>query len=99
MIGAEPPALVREVQETGEVRLLVQSLSLSALEQFGVDLKDVCLNVHSGEVVGVAGVSGNGQRELLMALSGEDVRAAPQSIELMGQAVGHWGPRHRRRRG
>jgi simple sugar transport system ATP-binding protein len=96
MIGAEPPALVREVQETGEVRLLVQSLSLSALEQFGVDLKDVCLNVHSGEVVGVAGVSGNGQRELLMALSGEDVRAAPQSIELMGQAVGHWGPRHRR---
>jgi energy-coupling factor transporter ATP-binding protein EcfA2 len=33
--------------------------------------------VRAGEVVGIAGVSGNGQRELLYALSGEDTRAAP----------------------
>jgi simple sugar transport system ATP-binding protein len=69
------------------------------MEQFGMDLKAVSLTVCSGEVVGIAGVSGNGQRELLMALSGEDVRSSPQSIELMGQSVGAWGPRQRREAG
>jgi ABC-type uncharacterized transport system ATPase subunit len=35
------------------------------------------VQVRAGEVVGIAGVSGNGQRELLYALSGEDTRAQP----------------------
>jgi simple sugar transport system ATP-binding protein len=38
--------------------------------------------------VGVAGVSGNGQRELLYALSGEDTRAAAGAIRLGGQGEG-----------
>jgi simple sugar transport system ATP-binding protein len=54
------------------------------------------LQVRAGEVVGLAGVSGNGQRELLAALSGEDARALPESIELMGQPVGRLGPASRR---
>ncbi len=99
MIGAEPPALVRHVQAPGPTRLSVHALSLSSMEQFRMDLKGVSLTVRSGEVVGIAGVSGNGQRELLMALSGEDVRSSPQSIELMGQSVGAWGPRQRREAG
>ncbi len=96
MIGAEPAALVRQTQVPGELRLKVQSLSLHALDQFGVDLTDLSLGVHSGEVVGIAGVSGNGQRELLMALSGEDDRCEPQSIQVMSRPVGDWGPRARR---
>ena len=96
MIGAEPRALVREVQERGDLRLKVQALSLTALDQFGVDLQDLSLDVHSAEVVGIAGVSGNGQRELLMALSGEDVRAHPVSVQVMSQSVGHLDPRSRR---
>jgi ABC-type uncharacterized transport system ATPase subunit len=47
-----------------------------------VDLTDITLQVRAGEVVGIAGVSGNGQRELLYALSGEDCRAPAGSIRL-----------------
>jgi ABC-type uncharacterized transport system ATPase subunit len=39
-----------------------------------VDLDGISMQVRAGEVVGIAGVSGNGQRELLYALSGEDTR-------------------------
>ena len=75
MIGSEPPALARRVVQVGEVVLDVGQLSLAKSDQFGVDLVDVSLRVHAGEVVGIAGVSGNGQKELLYALSGEDVRS------------------------
>jgi simple sugar transport system ATP-binding protein len=52
--------------------------------------------VRAGEVVGIAGVSGNGQRELLFALSGEDTRAAADMVQVGGKAVGRYGPAHRR---
>jgi len=55
--------------------------------------------VRSGEVVGIAGVSGNGQRELLYALSGEDTRAPAQAIQLLQKEVGHWDAHARRQAG
>jgi simple sugar transport system ATP-binding protein len=84
MIGAEPPKLEHRPGQVGAPMLKVKSLSLAREDQFGMDLKEVALTVHAGEVVGIAGVSGNGQKELLYALSGEDVRAPKGSI-LMGQ--------------
>jgi len=74
-------------------------LSLPKEDQFGVDLSQVSLQVRAGEVVGIAGVSGNGQRELLYALSGEDTRAQAQAVQLLGQAVGQSGPDQRRQAG
>ncbi|MDT9702313.1 heme ABC transporter ATP-binding protein, partial [Streptomyces sp. P17] len=59
-------------------------------------MTDIDLQVRGGEVVGIAGVSGNGQKELLYALSGEDVRAAPASITVAGTAAGRLSPRQRR---
>jgi len=50
-------------------------------------------------VVGIAGVSGNGQQELLYALSGEDPRTQPPMIQVFGKAVGRFGPAHRRHLG
>jgi simple sugar transport system ATP-binding protein len=72
---------------------------LTRTDPFGTDLHDIHLQVRAGEVVGLAGVSGNGQRELLGALSGEDSRALPESIELLGQPVGQLDPAHRRSMG
>ena len=46
--------------------------------------------------MGIAGVSGNGQKELLYALSGEDQRAAPASIQVAGKNAGRMGPGQRR---
>ena len=77
----------------------MQGLALPAEDQFGHDLDDISFEVRAGEVVGIAGVSGNGQRELLFALSGEDRRAAPEMIRVGGKAVGRFGPSHRRHLG
>jgi ABC-type uncharacterized transport system ATPase subunit len=96
MIGAEPPALQYRAVQTGATVLDVKMLDLVRESPFGVDLHDVSMQVRAGEVVGIAGVSGNGQRELLFALSGEDTRAQPGMIEVAGQPVGRSGPVERR---
>ena len=99
MIGAEPPALQRRSVNAGAVVLDVQQLDLARHDQFGVDLSQVALQVRAGEVVGIAGVSGNGQKELLVALSGEDTRAPADAITVQGQRAGKLGPAGRRRLG
>ena len=99
MIGSEPSDLVHQTSQPGEVILAVKQLSLQRLDPFGMNLQPMDLEVRQGEIVGIAGVSGNGQRELLYALSGEDTRAPAQSICLQGQAVGTQGPAQRRKRG
>ena len=103
MIGVEPPALQHVARAPGEVVLSVQGLSLARQDPFGVDLDGISLQVRAGEVVGLAGVSGNGQKELLWVLSGEDTRAGVQcgaaSVRLLGQPVAAWGPVPRRQMG
>ena len=96
MIGAEPPALEYRAAHTGAPVLRVQGLNLARADQFGVDLIDLDLEVCAGEVVGIAGVSGNGQKELLYALSGEDLRPAPEMVQVAGHRAGRLGPRERR---
>src|SRR5262249_10495624 len=59
----------------GAPRLLVQGLSMDSDDPHGVRLLDVSLQVRGGEIVGIAGVAGNGQDELFGALSGERLAA------------------------
>ena len=99
MIGAEPPALEHRAVKTGDIVLEVKQLDLEKDDQFGVDLSQVALQVRAGEVVGIAGVSGNGQKELLYALSGEDTRAEAGAITVKGQGAGKMSPARRRRLG
>jgi general nucleoside transport system ATP-binding protein len=80
MIGAPAPQISPSPKNPGAVTLHVQHLSLPKLEAYGVDLHDIHLQVRAGEVLGVAGVSGNGQRELLWALAGEDTRSPAECI-------------------
>jgi simple sugar transport system ATP-binding protein len=77
----------------------VTDLKLAREDQFGVDLDAISLEVRAGEVVGIAGVSGNGQKELLYALSGEDVRAQPGSIAMGATDVSGLHPGARRKLG
>jgi ABC-type uncharacterized transport system ATPase subunit len=99
MIGAEPPPLQHVARDAGPVVLAVRGLSLPRQDPFGVDLQDLAFEVRAGEVVGVAGVSGNGQQELMAALSGEDRRAPRASITLHGQDIAAQPPRQRRAQG
>lgn len=96
MIGSEPPRVTPRPHTPGELVLAVERLTLATQDPFGTALENVSLALRAGEVVGIAGVSGNGQQELLAALSGEDTRAAAGSIRLLGHEVGHRGPRARR---
>ena len=96
MIGSEPPALIRCVVNAGDVVLDVRQLSLGKTDQFGVDLQAVSLQVRAGEVVGIAGVSGNGQKELLYALSGEDTRADADAVVVQGVTAARLNPTQRR---
>jgi energy-coupling factor transporter ATP-binding protein EcfA2 len=64
--------------------------------QFGVDLEGVGLEVKGGEILGIAGVAGNGQSELMEALIGERLAASPRAILIDGTPVGSSGPTARR---
>jgi ABC-type uncharacterized transport system ATPase subunit len=99
MIGAEPPQLQHVQARLGDTVLDVRDLSLEKLQHFGMSLAHISFNVRAGEIVGIAGVSGNGQQELMAALSGEDTRAAPDSIHLFGKPIGNQPPARRRREG
>jgi simple sugar transport system ATP-binding protein len=77
MVGAAVPAVVRNrVARDAAPRLEVRDLSAPPDDVFGTALHGVSLTVHGGEIVGIAGVSGNGQRELLAALGGESARGS-----------------------
>ena len=99
MIGAEPAQLVHRESKAGAAVLRVSSLKLAREDQFGVDLHGINLDVRAGEVVGIAGVSGNGQKELLYALSGEDIRAPAGSVRIGEVDVSSLHPGQRRKLG
>ena len=99
MIGSEPPALAHRPAQPGAVALSVRRLSLAKQNPFGTTLVDIAFDVRAGEIVGVAGVSGNGQQELMAALSGEDSRAERGAISLFGTDIARASPRRRRHLG
>jgi simple sugar transport system ATP-binding protein len=99
MIGSETPKLQHREVRPGQAVLVVKSLSLPKLSPFGTTLEGMELQVREGEIVGIAGVSGNGQQELMAALSGEDTRSPAGSITLFGQDIAAAGPRRRRKMG
>lgn len=83
----------------GPERLVVGGLSLEADDAFGTSLKDIAFSVRAGEIFGVAGVAGNGQNELMLALSGERPLESADAIGIDGNAVGNRGADERRRFG
>ncbi len=96
MIGSalvRPKAIERE---PGETRLQLRKLSLERLSPFETPLRDINLEVRSGEIVGIAGVAGNGQKALAAALAGEIPCSDAGMICLHGQPIGRASPRRRR---
>lgn len=87
MIGRDLPSYVRE-QYQGEKEKLFQleQVSFTADDPFGTSLQDIHLDILAGEIMGIAGISGNGQSELLSLLSGE-ILTKKGSIYLNGQNI------------
>jgi len=99
MVGeAVVPVSAHPALERGAVRLALCGISRRAVDALAVTLEQVDLAVHGGEIVGIAGVAGNGQSELLAVLCGE-WRCRADAVLLNGSGVGHLGPHQRRQRG
>ncbi|MDX1400955.1 MAG: ABC transporter ATP-binding protein, partial [Kiloniellales bacterium] len=100
MIGAELKTPEHgATKSTGEPFLTVQSLTIASDEAFGVDLEDISFEVRGGEILGIAGVAGNGQTELMDALTGETLAKSSSTLAMLGEEVGLKGPRARRQLG
>jgi ABC-type uncharacterized transport system ATPase subunit len=80
-------------------RLIVQDLTLETDDPHGVRLDQVCVEVRGGEILGIAGVAGNGQDGLFAALSGERPAPGASVVLIDGQPVGHLSVTERRKRG
>jgi simple sugar transport system ATP-binding protein len=97
MVGDETPVSHEYVKATGgDDFLTIKNLSLASDEPFGINLKDINFAVKSGEILGVAGVAGNGQSELLAALSGERLCKDAGAISFPGADIGGAMPDQRR---
>lgn len=101
MVGSD----VADIQRTppnediaAEVLIEARNASMPAASPFAISLKDLNFTVAAGEVVGIAGVAGNGQSELFQLLSGEDI-ADDEQIRMRGAPVGKRGINERRKMG
>ena len=100
MIGANLKEIAKPAgRKFGEAKLSVRGLSLPKRGDFGMALKGIGLTVRAGEIFGVAGVAGNGQNELLAALSGEVASPGPSTVMLGTKPLGRLGPDARRTAG
>ncbi len=99
MVGEDTPISNATQRAVGGLPFMeINQLTTVAKQTFEVALKGISFDVKCGEVVGIAGVAGNGQEELLKAISGEAVYNS-QSISFDGAVVDSMSPMQRRRLG
>jgi simple sugar transport system ATP-binding protein len=94
MVGSELPVPeLRESTVTDTIELSVHNLSVSSPDGRAL-VDDISFQIHRGEIVGLAGVEGNGQAELVEAIMG--MRPATGSILLGDSDISGWSTRERR---
>ncbi|MGB8817125.1 MAG: ABC transporter ATP-binding protein [Rhizobiaceae bacterium] len=99
MVGNDIAAVSRPVASaTGDKKplLSINGLSQTPAGPFSIALDNIMLDVLPGEVVGIAGVAGNGQWEFFEAVSGERLQDKPETISIRGIAAGQKGVSERR---
>jgi general nucleoside transport system ATP-binding protein len=102
MVGSEVHAVTRSPMEgaaAAEILLEVDHLGRAPATPFSIPLRDISLAVRAGEVIGIAGVAGNGQGEFFEAISGEVLQDRAGAVTIRGKAAGREGITGRRRMG
>ncbi len=98
MVGSDVDVVTKPVSSASTTDVFtIQNLSLPANGPFNVAMKDINLTVRSGEILGIAGIAGNGQSELFEAVSGERLASSANEITLRGHSVGKLGINQRRK--
>jgi simple sugar transport system ATP-binding protein len=95
MVGSILKTPLRTGKTPGDVLLDLRGLNAKSPSAFGMPLRDISVQVRAGEVLGIGGVAGNGQDELLAALSGENL-SHPGMVFFKGDDIGQLGPIARR---
>ncbi|WP_265518876.1 ABC transporter ATP-binding protein [Nitratireductor luteus] len=90
MVGDEVKGVERGARggDKGNALLEVRRLSSRAAHPFAVELSDITLSVRAGEILGIAGVAGNGQGEFFEAISGEVLQEDADVVRIRGQSAG-----------
>jgi len=97
MIGAGLKDIAKPAgRRFGEEKLVVNGLSVPGVGHFGIALDNITFTVRAGEIFGIAGVAGNGQNALLLALDGEVAGDDAQAITLDGDPIGTKNAKQRR---
>ena len=95
MIGKKLTELARSKIDIGSEIFSINNLSQESDDLYGVDLKSINLTIRQGSIVGIAGVAGNGQDELMELLIGEK-SSADGVLKFNEQDVGSLGSHERR---
>lgn len=93
MMVGRSVSFVTEKEEAQPKEVVLQISDLVVNENRGVPaVKELSLDVRAGEIVGIAGIDGNGQSELIQAITGlRKVKSG--SIKIKGQEVVGFSPR------
>jgi simple sugar transport system ATP-binding protein len=98
MVGSELPSPeTRESTVTDQPMLTVSGLTMRTGDGRAV-LEDIEFTIHKGEVLGIAGVEGNGQGELVEAIMGMR-RVETGEVRLGDSDISGWATRRRREAG
>lgn len=95
MVGSTLATPKAAAHDAGDVLLSVTGLSAASPSAFGMSLRDISFDVRAGEVLGIGGVAGNGQDELLAVLSGE-LPCGAGMVQFKGRDLAKNGPESRR---
>lgn len=84
--------------QAGSALLTLKDVELKPRNNFAIHLRNINLTLHSGEIVGLAGVAGNGQDELVELINGE-LKADGGKLSLQITDIGDFGVQQRRKLG
>jgi len=100
MVGSDVNRIEKtSVQNSADILLELDNLNQSAATPFAILLKNVSIKIQVGEIVGVAGIAGNGQAELFDAISGERIAEKPNAIKIGNTNAGFLTINQRRKLG
>ena len=95
--GPEPSDVGRRARLEERETLILESVSTRAAHE-GTPIKDVSLKIYAGEIVGVAGIDGHGQRHLAEVVAGQRMPDRG-TVTLDGQNLTRLSIRQRQRLG
>ncbi len=100
MVGSDVNSISKKSSKTNDNTLLkVSDLSQPALTPFAIPLSNISIDIHAGEILGIAGVAGNGQSEFFDAISGEVLSSKHSQVQIRDNDVGHLNINERRKLG